>query len=90
MPDAPINLANDPLVTSDIAIKLSWEEGLSNGSSSVLNFDVYYDQSSGNWVLLEAEVATMYYTTTVSLTAGNNYSFKVTARNSVGVSLQSD
>jgi len=40
-------------------------------------------------VLLEAAVVNQYYQTTVSLTAGETYSFKVTARNTVGDSDQS-
>jgi hypothetical protein len=40
-------------------------------------------------VLLESTVTTAYYTTSVALTNDVNYSFKVTARNTVGSSLQS-
>ena len=54
VPDAPINLANDPTVTTDLRIRFTWTEGLSNGGDEVLDFSVYYDQGlgSGNFVLL--------------------------------------
>lgn len=89
VPDAPINLTNDPLVTSDLVIKFTWVEGPSNGGVAVLDFDIYYDEGTGSgaYVLLESNIDTPYYTTTVALTNDVNYSFKVTARNTVGSGL---
>jgi hypothetical protein len=57
----------------------------------VIDFNVYYDQGSqvGTFVLLEEGVTTTFYQTTISITAGETYSFKVTARNTVGSSLES-
>jgi hypothetical protein len=91
VPDAPVNLANDPIVTSDLRIKFTWQEGSSNGGDTVLGFDIYYDQGygSGTFILLASNVATTHYTTTVALINDVNYSFKVTARNTVGSGLQS-
>jgi len=43
VPDAPINLANDPSVTIDTRIKFTWQQGASNGGDTVLDFDIYYD-----------------------------------------------
>ena len=43
VPDAPINLTNDPTVTSDTTVRFTWAEGPSNGGSPVIDFDVYYD-----------------------------------------------
>ena len=43
VPDTPINLANDPTVTTDLRIRFTWTEGLSNGGDEVLDFSVYYD-----------------------------------------------
>lgn len=90
VPDAPINLTNDPSVTSDTTVRFTWTEGPSNGGSPVIDFDVYYDQATDNFVLLEANVGTAHYTTNVPLNPGLTYSFYVRARNSVGVSLNSD
>lgn len=85
-PDAPINLANDPLITSAFTIAFTWEEGPFDGSTPVLDFDIYYDKAINDWVLLETGVPTLYYQTTVDLINDQIYTFKVMARNSVGYS----
>lgn len=90
IPDAPINIFNDAAVTDATNIKFTWTEGPSNGGMLVLDYDVYYDQGTGNWVSLAENVLETYYTTTVPLTPDVIYSFKVTARNSVGDSLMSE
>ena len=56
----------------------------------VLDYDVYYDQGSDNWVILAENVPTPDYTTVVALTPDVIYAFKFTARNSVGDSLLSE
>lgn len=43
VPDAPINLVNDPSVTSSFAISFSWEDGSSDGGSPVLDYRITYD-----------------------------------------------
>jgi hypothetical protein len=57
----------------------------------VIDYDVYYDQGSATatYVLLEASVTTEYYLTTISLTVGEIYTFKLQARNLVGFSTDS-
>jgi len=91
VPDSPVNLANDAATTTDTVIKFTWDDGASNGGTSVLDYDIYYDQGSSvaTYTLLAEAVANKFYQTTVSLTAGETYSFKVTARNSVGDSAMS-
>jgi hypothetical protein len=46
VPDAPINLFNDYVTSSDVLIRFFWDDGLSDGGSPVINYDVYYDQGS--------------------------------------------
>ena len=46
VPEPPINLLNDPSVTSDSVIRFTWEQGLNNGGVDVLDYDIYYDQGS--------------------------------------------
>ena len=43
VPDAPINLSNDPKVTSDKLIKIMWNSGLNNGGATVIDYTVFYD-----------------------------------------------
>lgn len=47
VPDAPVNLQNDLSFTSSFTIGLSWEDGVSDGGSSVLDYRITYDQSTG-------------------------------------------
>jgi len=89
VPDPPINLANDPTTTTDTRIRFSWTDSAQNGGSPVIDYDVYYDQGTGNYVFLQLKVLERSYLTTVTLTPGTTYNFKVTARNSVGSSQQS-
>jgi hypothetical protein len=43
VPEPPINLLNDPLTTSDVVIRFTWDEGLNNGGNSVIDYAVYSD-----------------------------------------------
>jgi hypothetical protein len=86
LPDAPISLANDQTTTTDLVIRFTWSEGASNGGSALIDYSVYYDQGTANYELLESGVTTSYYLTTVALTPGTTYAFKVQARNSVNFS----
>jgi hypothetical protein len=88
VPDAPINLVNDYLTTTDVLIQFFWDAGLSDGGSPVIDYSVWFDQGSqvGVYVLLqENRLATNYYTTG-NISPGETYTFKVTARNLVGTS----
>lgn len=42
-PDAPINLTNDPVCTNAFTICFTYEEGPNDGSTPVIDFDIYYD-----------------------------------------------
>jgi hypothetical protein len=54
VPDAPINLANNPTVTLDTIIGFTWTDGASNGGTAVIDYDIYYDQGTATQVLLES------------------------------------
>ena len=71
-------------MTSATQIGISWSEGTSNGGAEVIDFTILYDQSTGTWVELASGVTETEYTTSVTLTQGQTYTFKVKARNSVG------
>jgi hypothetical protein len=43
VPDAPINIANDPTTTSETTIRFTWNAGASDGGSPVLDYTVFYD-----------------------------------------------
>ncbi len=89
MPDAPVSLANDPATTTDTVIRFTYSEGASNGGTAVTSFTIFYDQGSNTFLQLALGVTDLFYQTTVSLTAGKIYVFKVRAVNSVGSSVDS-
>lgn len=90
VPNAPVSLADNALVTSKTVIGLTWNNGISTGGSPIIDYRVFYDQSTGDYIELDSGITLKSYETTVLLTPGAIYNFKVEARNSVGYSLQSD
>lgn len=86
VPDAPVSLVNELDTTTASQIKISWSDGLSNGGAAIIDYRVSYDQSSGEFVVLESGIVDQDYTTSVALTPGAFYLFTVEARNSVGFS----
>lgn len=61
VPDAPIDLQNDPTATSDVTIKFTWIPGPSDGGAVVIDHDIYYDNLTNDFILLEEAVTTLYY-----------------------------
>lgn len=61
VPDAPINLQNDAATTNAYTIAFTWTEGLSDGGTDVLDYDIYYDQASNQMVLLASGVTQLFY-----------------------------
>jgi hypothetical protein len=43
IPDAPVNLLNDPVVTDAFSIKFTWEDGVSDGGRPIIDYRVFYD-----------------------------------------------
>lgn len=43
VPDAPVSLVDEVLVTSDVQIGFSWQDGASDGGAPVIDYTVYYD-----------------------------------------------
>jgi len=90
VPDAPVSLANDPAVTTDTQIRFTWSAGASDGGNAVIDYAVYYDQGTDSFALLDGAVTNQFYLTTVTLTPGTTYKFRVTSRNEVGSSADSE
>jgi len=86
IPDAPINLANDAEVTSAYQVGLSWNEGVYNGGSSVIDYQVSFAEvTSSEYAIFASGIITTSITVT-SLTPGVTYKFVVKARNVIGFS----
>jgi hypothetical protein len=88
-PDAPTTLAEIQASRTPAKISFNWIEGPSNGGTPVLDYRVTYDQSTGDYVVLDSLINVLSYTAS-SLTTGKTYTFKVEARNSYGYSAYSD
>lgn len=91
MPDAPINLQT--VSQSTTAITFSWSPANNNGGSTVTDFSVYWNGGDGT-TYTKKIASTGASTTQATLTGGDIisgklYSFKVTAKNAAGESLQS-
>ena len=89
VPDAPLGLADDVQYTSDTIIAFTWNNGISQGGSTIIDYKITYDQAIGTYTTLAEGVVPMNYQTTITLTPGATYRFRVQARNSVGFSLPS-
>jgi hypothetical protein len=89
VPDAPILLENNLLVTNRSTISFNWFDGYSTGGSPVIDYRVSYDQATGIWAVLSENVLVLSYTTSVYLTEGLTYNFRVEARNELGYSAHS-
>lgn len=61
VPDAPLTLANDDATTSNTVIRFTWADGANNGGTSVLTYNVYYDQATGTWTQLASGLTSTYY-----------------------------
>lgn len=89
-PDKPINVANDASVTNAQQIGLTWQEGAANGGATVEDYRITYDQGGSTYIDLATGVTSTSYTTTITLTPGTTYKFKIEARNTYGYSDLSD
>ena len=63
VPDPVINLLNNPTITSDSVIGISWTDGLSNGGKEIIDYRISYDYSTGNYVTLAEHITNKFYTT---------------------------
>ena len=56
-PDAPVNLANDPAITTGSQIGLTWAQGLENGGTPVIDFTITYKFDTNDFVVLKSAIA---------------------------------
>ena len=88
--DAPVSLAEDYSQRTATSVRLVWSEGAANGGSTVISYQLVYDNASGtDFVILESNIVDLG-TNVLSLTSGLTYNFKVQALNSFGLSVYSD
>jgi len=81
-PTAPLTLANNAAVTASGTVGLTWLAPLSNGGVPILDYKISAKTGGAAYSTLGTSASTSY--TALGLTAGAVYTFKVSARNSVG------
>ena len=78
VPDTPINFANDPAITNEAEIGMTWSPGASDGGTAVLEYRIYFSEESElEDSLLVDELTATSFTTTLDLVSGATYKFKV-------------
>jgi hypothetical protein len=90
VPDPPANVVKNTLVSNAVTIGIIWDNGVESGGEPVLDYRVWYDQGTGEWMILDYEILNSQYETDVPLTAGTHYAFRVQSRNIIGFSDYSD
>ena len=58
VPFAPVGVSNNLAVTSASQIGITWTDGSQDGGASVQDYQVSYDQSNGNYVILGSGLRT--------------------------------
>jgi len=51
-PDAPVGLIEDAPYRGRTQIGLKWSPGASNGGTSIIDYTLFYDQGTGNFIVL--------------------------------------
>jgi uncharacterized membrane protein (UPF0182 family) len=75
-PDAPISFEETILMRTENSITFTWSPGPADGGAPILDYNIYYDQATDDFVELDSEITETHYTAT-ELTAGQTYKFKV-------------
>lgn len=92
VPDAPINLVKNTVLSSKSVIAFSWTKADFDGGEEVIDYRIIYDQAEGLYIPLDTTTALSYSTTetpSLELSPGSTYSFAVEARSTVGYSVSS-
>ena len=88
VPTAPQSLTNNIPVTASGIVGLTWSAPLSDGGSQVIDYRISSKIGAGTYSVLASGILATSYTA-ISLTADILYTFKVTARNLVGLGADS-
>ena len=84
VPTTPLALANNAAVTASGIVGLTWSAVASNGGSPVIDYKIIYMPVGGVYNVLASGITTTSFTA-ISLTADVLYTFKISARNIVGL-----
>lgn len=84
-PDPPLNVVNIPGITTAYQVGLSWNDGVYDGGSPILDYLISYRLSTdtGDYTIFATDWIPRQGTVT-GLTAGLTYTFVVQSRNVIG------
>lgn len=85
VPDAPIELSNEPDITLGEQIGLTWAAGQEPGGSPIIDYQLNYDQGNGNFVVYRSGIL-QTQAIVLGVDRGTTYRFTVQARNEYGLS----
>jgi len=84
-PDPPRNIIEIASARTLTAIGFSWQQGVENGGTPVIDYRLFFDQGTNNYVILAATYLSTSFTID-SLTPGVTYKFKIQSRNQFSLS----
>jgi hypothetical protein len=88
IPTAPLNLA---AVVKSSSIDLIWSDSASTGGSAITDYVIEYQLTTGgSWVLFNDGVSVDKFTTVTGLANNTSYDFRVSAKNIIGQSIESN
>ena len=88
-PTAPLALVNNAVVTASGIVGITWSAVASDGGSPVIDYEVSSKIGAGAFSILVSGITVKSYTAS-TLTADVIYTFKVTARNLIGLGTASN
>ena len=81
-------MANNAAITASGIVGLTWSTPSSNGGSAIIDYQISFKTGTAAYTVLASGITATSYTAS-SLSAGVTYTFKVTARNVVGLGADS-
>ena len=88
-PDAPLNLSNVPGLTTAYQIGLIWIDGVYDGASPVIDYQVSYAEVSSESYIIWSSGLLVRTDIVTGLTPGTTYKFTVKSRNIINFSVYS-
>lgn len=85
-PDIPVNLVEVPGLTTAYQIGVKWDDGAYDGSSPVIDYQIWYKESTQTDYVIFASGVLENTETIINLTPGLFYDFKVKSRNIINFS----
>ena len=87
VPDPPYNLLRDNAATDQTHVSFTWDAPANDGGKTVLDYTVQLALEGDGFKDQQSGLTQTNYTLATDINAGEKYSFRVKARNSIGFSV---